>query len=412
MMVFPLTRVVSTEGKIVSIQRPLVVQPFETSIIRSVDVREGDLVHKGQVLSRLDPTVNDADIANLKSQTQSYTAEVARLSAEAQGRDYLSDPDDPASIQQAATFLRRKAEFAAKIENYQEQLASQAADLQGALANATIYAKRLEVATNVHRMRTRLQEEQVGSRLSTLGAQNDMMEVQRSEVLAQHDAASAKAKLQALVAERQEYIETWRADIYRDLSEAQHKLSTTDADYQKAKLRKSMTILTAQEDAVVLTIARLSPGSVLTTGAELMRLVPVDSGLEVEVHLSSKDAGFVQPGNKAIIKFAAFPYSQYGGAEALVREISADTFDGNTSQDAVSNGGIGQRASNDPAAAAQSYYRARLHIEDYRLHGVPSSFHPRPGMPITADIQVGTRTIMQFLLNNLIPLMTDGMREP
>lgn len=203
MAVFPLNRVVSTTGKIISTQQPLVVQPFETSIIHSIDVHEGDLVHKGQVLVRLDPTVNDADIEDLRSQTQSYGAEVARLSAEAQGRDYKPDRDNPASTQQAETFLRRKAEFDAKIANYQEQIASQTADLQGDLANADMYAARVKVANDVRAMRARLQADQVGSRLSTLSAQNDLMEVTRSEILAQHDGASVRSKLQALVAERQ-----------------------------------------------------------------------------------------------------------------------------------------------------------------------------------------------------------------
>ncbi|ACI51219.1 type I secretion membrane fusion protein, HlyD family [Gluconacetobacter diazotrophicus PA1 5] len=412
MAVFPLNRVVSTTGKIISTQQPLVVQPFETSIIHSIDVHEGDLVHKGQVLVRLDPTVNDADIEDLRSQTQSYGAEVARLSAEAQGRDYKPDRDNPASTQQAETFLRRKAEFDAKIANYQEQIASQTADLQGDLANADMYAARVKVANDVRAMRARLQADQVGSRLSTLSAQNDLMEVTRSEILAQHDGASVRSKLQALVAERQGYIETWKADIYHDLSDAQHKLSTADSDYQKAKLRKSMTVLKAQNDAIVLTIAKLSTGSVLTTGSELMTLVPIDSGLEVETHLSGKDAGFVQPGNKALLKFATFPYSQYGGAEATVREISADTFDGQTGQGPSSSAERAAAQSNDPADAAQSYYRVRLRIERYTLHGVPSFFHPRPGMPVTADIQVGKRTIMRFLLNSIMPLITDGMREP
>ncbi|NHO32128.1 HlyD family type I secretion periplasmic adaptor subunit [Acetobacter fallax] len=412
MAVFPLDRVVSTPGKIVSTQQTLVVQPLETSLIRSIDVHEGDFVHKGQVLAHLDPTINDADISNMLTLSQSYGAEVDRLMAEAQGRDYTPDETDPASVQQAATFLRRKAEFDAKISGYQEQIGAQTSDLQGYEANAAMYAARAKVAKDVHNMRMRLQADQVGSRLSTLGAQNDLMEVERSEISAQQQAASSRSKLRALAAERQGYIETWKAQIYHDLSEAQRRQSEAQSSYQKAKLRKSMTMLKTGEDAIVLTIAKLSTGSVITTGSELMTLVPVGSGLEVEASLRGADAGFVRLGDKALLKFATFPYSQYGGAEATVREISADSFGAQGKPSSAAGAPAGQSPEQTSPTGDGTFYRVRLRVDRYTLHGVPPFFHPQPGMPVTADIQVGKRTIMQFMLNSIMPLVTDGMREP
>lgn len=412
MSVFPLNRVVTTPGKIVSTQQTLVVQPLETSIIRSIDVHEGDFVHKGQVLAHLDPTISDADIENMQSLSQSYSAEVDRLSAEAEGRDYVPDPNNPATTQEAATFLRRKAEFDAKVNNYQEQIASQTSDLQGYLANAAMFGAKAKVARDVHVMRLRLQQDQVGSRLSTLGAQSELMENERSQIGAQQQAASARSKIRALAAERENYIETWKAQIYHDLSEAQRHLSEADSNFRKARLRKSMTTLVSGEDSIVLTIAKLSIGSVITTGNELLTLVPVGSGLEVEAHLNGSEAGFVQLGDKALLKFATFPFAQYGGADATVREISADSFSAQSGGGAGGGGGGSSSRSSDPSAAQQAYYRVRLRVDRYTLHGVPPFFHPHPGMPVTADIQVGKRTVMQFLLNSIMPLVTDGMREP
>ncbi|GBQ92691.1 major facilitator superfamily multidrug resistance transporter EmrA/FusE [Acetobacter nitrogenifigens DSM 23921 = NBRC 105050] len=410
MAIFPLDRVVSSPGRIASTQRTLVVQPLETSIIRSIEVHEGDFVHKGQVLARLDPTISDADIQNLLLQTQSYSAEVDRLTAESQGRTYAVDPSNPSSTQQEATFLRRKAEFDAKTHDYDEQIASETSELQGYVASSAMYAARAKVAADVHNMRARLQADQVGSRLSTLGAQNDLMEIERSQISAQQQAASTRGKLSALASERDAYIENWKASVYHDLSDAQRHFATAQSDYEKAKLRKNLTTLKSGEDAIVLTIAKLSIGSIMTTGTELMTLVPVGSGLEVEATLRGSDAGFVRLGDKALLKFSTFPYAQYGGAEATVREISADSF---SAQDKPSsNAGASAAAPPDPTGSSQSFYRVRLRIDRYTLHGVPTFFHPQPGMPVTADIQVGKRTIMQFLLNSIMPLVSDGMREP
>lgn len=406
MTVFPLDRVVSTEGRLVSTEQTLLVQPLDTSIVRSIDVREGDFVHKGDVLAHLDPTSSGADIENMQAQSEQYQAEVDRLIAETQGKLYSVDPRNSASVQQAEAFLRRKAEFDAKVSNYDKQIASLQNDLQSAQASAAMFAARAKVAADVHKMRMQLQKDQVGSKLSTLSAQNDLMEVERSQIAAQQQAGSTRNKLAAQVSEKEGYIQNWKAEAYRDLVTAQHHLSEAKSAYQKAVLHNSLVTLKADEDAIVLNISKVSVGSVLTAGQKVMTLVPVGKGLEIETVMSGKDAGFVRLGDKALVKFATFPYQQYGGADATVRTISADSFVGGPS--------AGGQQDNEvtPDSSSKEFYRVRLRVDRYTLHGVPSFFHPQPGMPVTADIRVGKRTIMQYLLNSFMPLMTDGMREP
>ncbi|MDG6094030.1 HlyD family type I secretion periplasmic adaptor subunit [Acetobacter sp. AN02] len=407
MTVFPLDRVVTTPGRLVSTDATMVVQPLETSLIRSIDVKEGEYVRKGQILAHLDPTVSEADVGSLYQQTNSYQAETDRLIAETQGTVYKPESTNPESAQQEATFLRRRAEYDARVHDYDAQIASQSSEMQSALANAAMFASRAKVAGDVFRMRSDLQKQQVGSRLSTLGAQSELMEVERSQISAQHMAASARSKIMALTAERDGYIQKWKADVYQQLAEAQRHLSETRSSYDKARLRKSMVTLRAEEDGVVLTIAKLSAGSVINTATPLLTLIPIGSGLEMEASLRGSDIGFVQLGDHALLKFATFPYSQYGGAEATVKEISADSFAEKSAQD-----GVGAADIPDPSGDSKAFYRVHLRIDKYTLHGVPSFFHPQPGMPVTADIKVGKRTIMQFILNSMIPLATEGMREP
>ncbi|GBR55186.1 major facilitator superfamily multidrug resistance transporter EmrA/FusE [Acetobacter senegalensis DSM 18889] len=405
MTIFPLDRIVSTQGRLISSEPSLVIQPLDTSIIRSIDVREGDFVHKGDVLTHLDPTQTGADSENLKSQMDQYQAEMDRLTAEANGQDYKPDLGNIAALPQGEAYLRRMAEFNAKVENYNKQIASLQSDLQGYVANAAMYAARAKVAGDVHKMRMELQKDQVGSRLSTLSAQNELMEVERSQISAQQQAASTRNKLAAAVSEKEGYIQTWKAEVYKDLITAQHKLAEAKGAYQKAILHSSMVTLKADEDAVVLNIAKISVGSVVTPAEKIMTLVPVGKGLEIETVMSGQDVGFVRLGDKAQIKFATFPYQQYGGAEATVKTISADSF--------VSGGSSGPSSEDvTPENTSKSFYTVRLRVDKYTLHGVPNFFHPQPGMPVTADIRVGKRTIMQYMLNSFVPLMTNGMREP
>ena len=407
---FPLDRVVTTQGELVSTSPTLLVQPLETSIVKSIDVKEGEVVHKGQILAHLDPTISGADTTNLRQQTDAYEAQVNRLKAEAAGAEYHPDLANPSSTSEAAIFMRRRAEFNAKLLNYTQQIAALKTDVTGFQASAAMYAGRVKVASDVRNMRMQLQRDQVGSRLSSLSAQDDLMEMERSEITAQQSAAGAAGKLAAMIAEEQGFVQNWKAQVYQDLTDAQHKYYEARGDLEKASLRSSLDVMRAQADAVVLTIAKVSIGSVLNPASQFITLVPLDAPLEVEAKLRGNDSGYVKLGDPALIKFATFAYTQYGGAEATVRNVSADSFTKDSSN--APEGNAGAPASDTQGGSTDTFYRIRLRVDRYTLHGVPNYFHPTPGMPVTADIKVGKRTILRYLLSTVLPVATEGMREP
>jgi hemolysin D len=411
MGLFPLDRVVSTTGELVSTASTMLVQPLETAIVKSIDVKEGEVVHKGQVLAHLDPTMTGADATNLQQQTQAYKSQIDRLEAEAAGTDYKFDLNNPASTSQAAIFMRRQSEFKAKMLNYSQQIEALRSDVHANQASAAMYGGRVKLATDVHNMRMELQRDQVGSRLSSLTSQDELMEVERSQINAQQSAAGAQSKLNAMVSEQEGFTQNWKAQIYQDLTEAQHKYYEAKGDLDKAVMRQSLVTMRAQADAVVLTIAKVSVGSVLNPASQFITLVPLDAPLEIEAKLKGSDSGYVKLGDKALIKFATFTYTQYGGAEATVRNVSADSF----TKDSTNGGQPGSSAapgSDTLGGSPDTFYRIRLRVDRYTLHGVPNYFHPTPGMPVTADIKVGKRTILRYLLSTVLPVATEGMREP
>ena len=106
------------------------------------------------------------------------------------------------------------------------------------------------------------------------------------------------------------------------------------------------------------------------------------------------------------IKFDTFPYSQYGMAEGEVKIVSPDSF---TSDDEARN-----PTGKVPAAknSAELFYRARIVIQRVALHNLPESFRLAPGMPVTADIKVGKRTVLQYMLGVMLPVANEAMREP
>ena len=399
-------RVVTAQGRVISQAATLVVQPLDASIVRSIDVHEGEAVKAGQVLARLDPTFAAADADAASAQVSSLQAQVSRLQAEVDDRPFTYSGTDANLLLQAAIFGQRQAEYTFKLENYTQKINSLVAAIAKANSDATGYRSRLDVAADVEKMRRDLERLQVGSKLNTLAAIDTRAEMERNLHAAEETAASAQRDLAALIAERNGYTQSWHADEAEKLADAASKLSDARESLNKAQLRKQLVELRADRDATVLTVAKVSVGSVLQPGQQFITLVPADAPLEIETNVSGRDDGFVHAGDPVAIKFDTFPFIQYGLAYGTVRTISADSF---TAEDQQRNPTL---AVPIRANSSEPFYRARVAIDKVDLHGTPAGFHLTPGMPVTADIKVGKRTVLQYLLGRVLPVASEGMREP
>jgi hemolysin D len=402
----PIDRVITARGIVVSQSRTILVQPLDTAIVRAIEVHEGEEVRAGQLLARLDPTFAAADLAALTTQVSSLEAEVARLTAEAQGKPFAYAGSDPNWLLQAAIFGHRRAEFESKVENYKDRLEEYETSISRANSDAAGYRERLGFAQDVEQMRKTLEDRQAGSRLNTLLASDVRAEMARALANAEQSANESKLSFAALGAERDAFVRGWGADASQDLSVASNKLSDAQEQLNKAARRRQLVELRSDVDAIVQSVAKTSVGSVLQSGQQFITLVPKDAPLEVEADISGQENGFVHVGDSVSIKFDTFPYTQYGMATGTVRTISPNSF---TAQDEARN-----PTSAVPSAqsAAEPFYRARVAIENVALHGVPDGFHIIPGMPVTADVKVGKRTVLKYLLGMMLPVTREAMREP
>lgn len=398
-------KVVTAQGEVVSKLPIMVAQPLETSIVRSIDVHVGEKVHKGQILAQLNPTFAAADLGAQAAQVASLQAEVARMQAEVNNRPFTYSGTDPDLSLQAAIYAQRQAEYNYKLQSYKEKADSLVASIDRAKADAAGYRNRLAVAIQVEQMRRQLQQMKVGSRLNTLAAMDNRAEMARNLASAKDQAASAERNLAALIAERDAFVQNWHAAIAQKLATASSKLSDAREALNKAELRRQLVELRADRNATVLTVAKVSAGSVVQSGKQLVTLVPSDAPLEIEANIAGRDDGYVHIGDPVAIKFDTFPFTRYGMAHGTVRILSADSF---TAQEAQRH-----PTSQLPIPMGnQPYYRARITIKKVDLHGVPKGFHLLPGMPVTADVRVGKRSVLSYLLEIVLPIPMNAMREP
>jgi HlyD family secretion protein len=404
----PVDRVVSMQGKVVSATPTQVSMPLDVGIVRSIDVSEGDKVRKGQLLARLDPTLAASTEDALKAQVSTYSAQVARMQAEVNHQPFAYTGLDRDMALQAAIYAQRRSQFEYTLENYKQQIDGLVSLIARSQSDAAGYRERLQVAQNLENMRKDLQRLQVGSRLNTLAAQDNRAEMARNLANAEQSADNAKSNLAAEVATRDAFIHQWDADISQQLSDATGKLSDATQSLRAAEVHSKLVELRADSDATVLSVAKVSVGSVMQVGQQFFTLMPEGSPLAVQGILKGSEGGFVHLGDPVSIKFDTFMYTHYGMAYGTVLSVSADTF--------FSGDPTASQASPVPlppsAAGSDAFYVGQVSIDRVALRDVPANFHVTPGMTVTADIKVGKRTVLEYFMSRIIPVATESLREP
>lgn len=400
----PVDKIVTANGKLVADAPNIVIQPFDPAIVDAINVKKGDVVRKGQVLARLNPTLSGADLAALKNQVAELSAQTARLKAETANQTYIIDRSNPHSDLQAAIFSQRANEHKSTLRAYDQKIDELKTEIAGAKAQAALYRERLGIASEVEGMRKKLLKLEVGSKLNAIQATDNRLDIAAALSRAEVDATKATRRLGSLQAERDTYIQHWKSLASQELAEASQKLVQAEQQHTKANLHNRLVVLTAPGDAVVLSVAKISVGSVVTSAEPLIQLVPLDTALHVEADISGIDSGYVRPGDQVTVKLDTLPFLQYGSARGSVRLISADSF----SPDAAPHE-VGSVLPNRPR---DLYYKSSISLDELRFHDTPQGFRLMPGMPVTAEIKVGARSVLSYFVNKILPVAYDSLHEP
>jgi HlyD family secretion protein len=375
------------------------VQPIETSIIRSIDVRVGQVVKKGERLATLDPTDADADQAQLRLKYDSLDTQIKRLAAELAGKAPPVEVGKVTADTQLQDKLteERRANFAAQLMRLSENIAKTRAALETNLRDQQVLGDRTKSLREVETMQERLVDQKFGAKVNLLDARNKRMEVERDYTLAKNQEPEIRRELAGLEAEKQAFVNGWRQKIMEDMLNLTRDRDATAEQIKKGTLRKDKVVLTAPADAMVQDIAPLSQGSVAQAAEKMFTLVPLGTALDAEVQIDSLDVGHVKTGDVAHVKLDAFPFQKHGTLEAKVRTLSEDAF---------------KRDTPNPDTGTNAYYISRLDLGKDTLKNMDPHARLLPGMTLTAEIVVGKRTVLSYLLWPLTKGLDEAIREP
>lgn len=391
--------VTSDRGRIVPAQGTVLFQALENSLIRTLDVREGDRVRKGQLLATLDPTFADADVEQLERQLISLDAQIARATAEQKGEIYSPKIENPLkdqySLLQKNLFDQRASQLKAQTASFDQKIAQTQATIQRLQGDEARYKEREKISQQIEGMRQALVEKQAGSLLNLLLASDSRLEMLRTMESGHNALTEARHQIASLKSDRDAFVQQWMSTSSQDLVTAQGTRDTVVSQLAKAARHKDLVQWVAPVDSIVLTRAKVSVGAVLKGGETLLTIVPENAPVEAELNINAREVGFVRPGDAASLKIDAFPFVEHGLALGKLSWVSEGAF-----------------TTDDDGKPVEPFYKARASLTEMRFSRVPSSFRLIPGMTLSADIHIGERSVLGYIVSGATGSVSEAMREP
>ena len=424
--------IVDCKGKLASVEQNIVMKPLDRTVIKSIDVKVGDVVSEGQLLITFDPAINKAEEERLTSEYNSIKAQYERWNAEYQGKDYnplehwqcnncqhfIEEKKLPEVCPQCKKsntcswqvnknerwqrdiFLQRQSYYNEKIRYFDESINRVEINIKATGEQLAKQRERLDGMRELVKSQEELVRKNAGTRNDLINYKMSYQQQEAEISKLENSIREGAAQKESHLAEKQTFIREWRKDVAENLVAAEQSMTTIKKSLDKVLQLNEYIQLRAPCDAIVHEIANIPVGSAVREAEPLITLVPINCEIELEAEIPAQDIGKVKVGDTVRIKLNAFPFQKHGTLSGKIRTISEDTFQkqGQPGMEGVEGG---------------TYYRARIKIDPgSSLRNVHDNFRLIPGMEVQAEIKVGTRSVLEYIIHPLIKSLDEAIREP
>ncbi|AUQ97619.1 HlyD family type I secretion periplasmic adaptor subunit [Phaeobacter inhibens] len=349
--------IVRADGEVVSSSRSQIVQNLEGGILAELHVHQGDVVKAGQILARLQDTKFRAAADDLQDRIDALEIKQYRLEAELEGAFDFNVPGELADrspgiyTSERALLNARQTDFTSRRDSAREILDQ----LKDELANMKRLHKKEIVA---------------------------LIEVNRS----QKAVSDAQAKYNEIGTQSE-------LELAEDYSKTLRELTSYRQELRLAQDQLNRTVITSPMAGIVNSLAVTTIGGVIRPGEEIVEIIPLGEEMFVEARVKPENIASVQPGQDATIKLSAYDYTIYGSLRGKVDFVSADTFE------------------DERNPRAEPYYRVTVKVDRSEFTERQQAIEIRPGMRATAELQTGSKTILNYMLKPLYK-SREALREP
>jgi HlyD family secretion protein len=390
--------VASAEGRLVPKTYVKIVQPAESGIVQDILVSEGDEVEAGQVLMRMDAKLTEADVRTIRNEFELKRLQLIRIDAE------LTDQPMKAEDENSRLFAQVQQQYKAHRKAYLDAIAQEKAILEKTrheLRAAEELLSKLRKVVPTYRKSAeafkRLSKDGYVSALAVEEKQREYIESAQDLRAQEETVASLKSVIAATQRKLSQISSNYRSELQNERIETEAQYSRLREELDKIEHKAGMLALRAPQKGIIKDLATHTRGTVVSPGTVLMSLVPYDEPLRAEVFIDNKDVGFVNEGQRVKIKLAAYPFQKYGMIDGTVLHVDPDAAD------------LGGKAGESPMSSLR--YKALVSLDTQQLKLDDTMLRLTPGMQVVADIHLGSRTVMEYLLSPVQKAWYEAGRE-
>ena len=348
--------VTHAEGRIIPSSRMQIVQNMEGGIVRSINVKQGDVVEKDDVVLQMESVQYSSELDSKKQQVMSLMAKQARLQAEVNDQS-----------------LQFTKEFSAMASQY----------VQTEMSEFDSRRRRLNADVNLleSQLNSGQQELEIVRKMTERG-----LEPQIELVRTQARVDELRNKIESM--KRQ-----FKSESATELSRVVLELNPLRQTLPAYADKLNRTQVKAPLKGVVNRVMVNTVGGVIKPGEPIVEIVPFDDTLVVEAQIRPQDIGFIHLGQSANVKITAYDYSIFGSLKGKITNISPDS------------------VSKEERGQVMYYYVARIETSAKVIQSLEKNLPIIPGMQAQVDIITGNKSVLSYLLKPLIGVKENAFRE-
>ncbi|SBS26053.1 Type I secretion system membrane fusion protein PrsE [Marinomonas aquimarina] len=383
------------QGKVIPSSQVQVIQNLEGGIVKEINVKVGQVVAQGALLMTIENTEAVSSLRERQVERANLMARAARLEAEANSKEpsfaEFIQQDYPDVINREMDLYRnRLTSLQANQAIFEQQIAQRQQEIVEQRAKLGNFQDSYELANEELRLTRPAFERGAVSRVELLQLERQVNQLQGDLQATRLALPRAQSALEEARTKLAESTAKFRAEAQEQLTEVRSQLDQLREASVSLEDKVDRTLVRSPVKGIVKQVQINTVGGVIKPGMSLMEIVPVEDSLLIEAKIRPEDIGFIKPELPAVVKLTAYDFSIYGGLEAKVENISADTI-----LDEEGN----------------SFYVVRVRTEKSYLGPVDSPLSIIPGMQSTVDIITGKKTILDYILKPIFKARQNALRE-
>jgi adhesin transport system membrane fusion protein len=360
-----------------------VLQSIDGGVVQAIMVKEGQEVKPGQPLVQIDTTRFLSSVRENQAQDTALSAKAERINALLQNRPFLVPKDATEQMklvyeQERTYFENARYELTAQVSIATQQLIQRKQELIEVQAKRDQAKQLAESASKELALTKPLLGSGAVSEVDLLRLERDI-----TRYSGERDQAVAQiSKIQSAIHEATSKIQNveleFRNNLRKDLGDTMARLNSLSAGGVGLQDKVNQSVIRSPMHGFVKRLLVHTVGGVVTPGKDIVEVVPSQDMLVLEAKVQPRDIAFLRVGQKCLVKYTAYDFSIYGGMDAQLESIGADSITdekGNT------------------------FFIVKVRTLQPKLG---DNLTIIPGMQAEVDIHTGSKTVLNYLMKPLL----------